>query len=297
MNRDKKINNKRNRGLVGGFIALLGALLLLVNSASAQTYVGVRAGTGMGSARFLPAEEMGSVLGLFSGGISAKYFSDMKFVGAVQVDLQYAQTGYKYDLLKDSDSSYMRTINSIELPIMWHPHLYIMNRKARVFMNLGLTLNYNINSYEKYTSKENGVYSEGDYEFILVRDNRWGYGLVGGVGIGIFHKRFEFVAEGRYYYGYSDILKNYTKYPDNPMRSPMDNINISVAAYYRFGGEIKAEPSKRMAQKLEQMALGKQEVEQQIEDIKNTPILKEEAQALDSLELETIQLIKGQDDN
>lgn len=273
-----------------GFV-LLGLLMsLLVGSASGQTYVGVRGGYGIGNARFVSAKETKNLFGLLSGGVSAKYFSDIKFVGAVQVDLQYFENGFKYDLLKDSDSSYMRTVNTIELPLMWQPHIYIMNRNGRIFMNLGLNLGYNVSSYETYTSKENGVYYEGEYEFKLVRDNRFNYGLVGGIGISVFHKRFEFVAEGRYYYGYSDILKNYTQYPYNPMRSPVDNINVSFGVYYRFGGDIKAAPSKRMSEKLERRTL-------ELQQLENNPKMEEKAEALDSLFIETKELIEGTDTN
>lgn len=232
---------------------LTGILLMLVatTGVNAQSYVGVRAGYGMGSARIFPEREMQTLGGMMSAGISYKYFSDMRFVGAIQADLQYFQRGFKYDLIKDSDTSYQRRINSIELPLMWHPHFYIFNRKGRVFMNLGLNLSYNLNSTFEETSKKNGVLDKGDYEMKLVRDNRWGYGLVGGFGVSFFYDRFEFLFEGRYYYGYSDILKNHNKYVGNPLRSPLDNINFSIGVYYRLGeGGIKAPPSKRMAAKL-----------------------------------------------
>lgn len=253
MSADK--HNKNNKGLLR--LAIVAMLLLVsVSAASAQSYIGFRAGGGTGSARFVPEQETVTVFGLLSGGVSYKYFSDLKFVGAVEADVQYFERGYKYDLAKDSDSSYMRTINSIDLPIMWHPHIYVMNRNARVFMNLGMNLTYNIDSYEKYVSKENGTYSEGEYDMLLIRDNRWGYGLVAGFGVSFFWERLEFTAEARYYYGYSDVLKNYTKYPDNPMRSPLDNMNISFGISYRLGqGGIKSAPSAHHIERMEAKAL------------------------------------------
>ena len=50
----------------------------------------------------------------------------------------------------------------------------------------------------------------------------------------------------RYYFGYADLMRNMNKYYDNatdgaenpfrstPLRSPLDNINISVTLAYRF---------------------------------------------------------------
>lgn len=250
-NNRKNSLTKRVGSLIRALLCCVALMALSASKVSAQSYVGIRGGYGIGSVRLLPAEETKSVLGLLSGGVTYKYFSDTRFVGAIEVDVQYFERAYKYDIAKDSDTSYMRSINSIDLPLMWHPHIYIMNRNGRVFFNLGLNFTYNIDSYYKWESKTTGILEEGDYDFLTVRDNRWGYGLIGGVGVSIFYQRFEFTAEGRYYYGYSDILKSYNKYPDNPMRSPLDNINISLGVSYRLGeGGIKALPSKRMAEKL-----------------------------------------------
>ena len=57
--------------------------------------------------------------------------------------------------------------------------------------------------------------------------------------------------EGRYYFGYSDVLRNGTKYQGNPTHSPLDNINISLAFYYRLSKEgIRSAPSRGVAQRM-----------------------------------------------
>ena len=80
----------------------------------------------------------------------------------------------------------------------------------------------------------------------FARDNRWGYGLAGGGGIALLIRRFEINVRARYYFGLSDIVRNRNKYADNgidgsenpfwatPMRSPLDNLMISVGLNYRF---------------------------------------------------------------
>lgn len=222
-----------------------------MTSVTAQHYIGIKGGWGGGSARFLPNKETGIEWGLPSGGISYKFYSNTKFVGGVQVDLQYLGRGFMYDIKKDSDTSYHRTITSIDLPIMWQPHAYIFHRNARVFLNLGVTFSYNLTSKEYMKSKKEGTFYERDYHFGVTRDNRVGYGLCGGAGLSIFIKRFEIAAEGRYYFGYSDILKNKTKYESNPLRSPLDNINISMALYYRLSKDgIRSAPSKSTARRM-----------------------------------------------
>ena len=67
-----------------------------------------------------------------------------------------------------------------------------------------------------------------------------------GGGIAFLIRRFELNFRVRYYFGYSDIVRNRNKYSDNvgdgsenpfwatPLRSPLDNLTISVGLNYRF---------------------------------------------------------------
>ncbi len=217
----------------------------------AQHYIGVRGGWGGGSARFTPARETKLEWGLYSGGLSYKFYTAQKYVGGIQADLQYMGRGFAYDLQSKSDSSYHRTINSFELPFMWQPHIYVFQRHGRIFLNLGVYLSYMGGSEYYYKSKKAGIYEEGPYQKQVTRDTRWGYGLCGGAGIGFLIRRFEIAVEGRYYFGYSDVLRNGTKYQGNPTHSPLDNINISLALYYRLSKEgIRSAPSRGVAQRM-----------------------------------------------
>lgn len=232
---------------------------------AAQHYIGVRAGYGGGSVRVFPAEENGLTWGLYSGGVSWKYYSHDRFVGGVQVDVEYFQRAMKRELTyarlpDDTTTTYTRYINSVMVPLIWQPHLYFFGRSMRVYMNFGLTFSYNINSYYEWRSEIYAPYGEpvnllerGNYEMRLTRDNRFGYGLMGGAGIGYLLGRFEFQVEARYYFGYSDILRNRNIYEENPLRSPLDNINVSVGVYYRLGrGGILSPPGKNAAEKIRQ---------------------------------------------
>ena len=233
-------------------------MVLLSGSLYAQHYVGVRGGWGGGSSRLVPARETGTEWGLYSAGVSYKFYTDSKFVGGIQADLQYMGRGYMYNQYRDSDTSYHRTVNSLELPFMWQPHFYIMRRHARVYLNLGVYMSYHLDSEYYWKSKKEGIYLRSEYEMKNTRDNRWGYGLCGGGGISVLIRRFEVAFEARYYYGYADILRNKTKYQGNPLRSPLDNINMSMAVYYRLSKEdIRSAPSKNVARKMEEAAARK----------------------------------------
>ena len=103
-------------------------------------------------------------------------------MGAIQVDLEYMQRGFMYDEVRGGDTSYHRTINTFELPFMWQPHIYVFQRHARVYLNLGVYLSYATGSKYYWQSKKNGIFEQGDYPMMLTRDPRWGYGLCGGGG-------------------------------------------------------------------------------------------------------------------
>ena len=111
-----------------------------------------------------------------------------------------------------------------------------------------------------YKSKRVGIYEQGPYTMKLTRDTRWGYGLCGGAGLSFLIRRFEVAFEGRYYFGYSDVLRNGTKYQGNPTHSPLDNINVSMAFYYRLSKEgIRAEPSKGVARRMQEAEMRRAE--------------------------------------
>ena len=100
-------------------------LLLGAGGVRAQHYVGIRAGYGSGSVRIFPPTETGMIWGLYSGGVSWKYYSPVKYVGAVEADLEFMQRGYK-ELMKggfpylpdDTTTTYHRNVNSLVLPLI-----------------------------------------------------------------------------------------------------------------------------------------------------------------------------------
>ena len=150
---------------------------------------------------------------------------------------------------------YTRKLNSFMMPIVWQPHFYLARHHLRVYLEAALTFSYNFDSsYVNEVARTNGIESwHGKYTFKTVRDNRWGYGLAGGGGFAVLAGRFEVQARVRYYFGFSDIVRNRNKYADNtfdgpenpfyytPRRSPVDNLTFSVGVSYRFNRDGFAE--------------------------------------------------------
>ena len=209
-----------------------------------QHFVGIKGGWGFGDARFFPAYETPLVGGLLNGGVTWRYYTENprslvdRYAGGIAAELEFIQRGFRREMFGDKNVEYKRTVNSVILPFMWQPHFYMSQKRLLFFFNAGLTLQYNISSKEYLTDLTTGVVTESDYDLLLVRDNRWGYGLCGGAGFGYNVGRVTLSAEGRYYFGYSDILKRKTVYEDNFfMRSPLDNIMITFGMSYRLGQE------------------------------------------------------------
>lgn len=242
-------------------------LVFMTVSASAQHYVGVKGGWGAAKGRFYPVqnsagESMESLtrFGKSTAGVMWKYYSPQQVVGGIGVELEFQQRGYA---LADADinkpeKNYTvqgRTVNTITMPLIWQPHLYLIRRHVRVFVSAGVTLNYNLDSgntafNETWQAGKMANRVTQPYTMQRARDVRWGYGWLGGAGVGVLIGRMEIFAEGRYYYGMSDLLRTKGKYIFNELgviRSEMDNIYITMGVYWRLGkGGIKEAPLRRV---------------------------------------------------
>ncbi len=229
-------------------------LALTPLAASAQHTFGFMAGYGMNSGRLTPKMETRSLWGAYTGGVSWRYYGHQKFIGGFGIDLEFIQQGFSFapnaSQVEDKKDYlwYTRNVNSIMMPIVWQPHFYMAKNRVRVFLEAAATFSYNLSSkYENEYAKARGADDwKGDYEFRTERDNRWGYGLAGGGGVALLFGRYELAFRARYYFGFSDIVRNRNKYAENsmdgsenpfwytPLRSPMDNLTITVGLSYRF---------------------------------------------------------------
>ncbi len=247
----------------GVFIALMlwGAL-----SVSAQHYVGVKAGYGAAHGRFFTKPDRSDLIwNRYTGGLVWKYFSPQQVVGGVSAELEFQQRGYN---LLDGDGAItgegdyegrMRTVSSITMPLIWQPHLYMINRRVRFFLSAGVTVSYNMGIGDKLTTTRYNWNAETathtptsttvPYKMQTARDVRWAYGWLGGAGLSVLVNRWEIFAEGRYYYGMSDILRTKTKYlfnEEGSIRSELDNIYITLGVTFRLGkGGILAPPLRK----------------------------------------------------
>lgn len=220
-----------------------------VGTVAAQHTVALVGGGGMTNARLYPMQEMRPIWGVVTGGVSWRYYTAERFVGGIGVDLEYMQRGFSYspDAYRHEDKKdynyYTRRVNSLVVPMMWQPHFYLFKNHVRIYLEAGVTFTFNLSA----TYKNEVSNSAGRYKFKDLRDNWIEYGLAGGGGIDFLVKRVEFGFRARYYFGYSDMMRNRNKYYDNktddnnenpfyltPLRSPVDNLMITFRVGFRF---------------------------------------------------------------
>jgi len=225
--------------------------------AYAQHTLGVFGGAGMATVRFYPKREMRQLFPVINGGLSCRYYSMPRYVGCVGVDMEYMQRGfsfgYTYTSKYDDEGKEHRTykfftrrVNTIMMPIVWQPHVYLARNHIRVFLDAAVTFSYNFGGDYEYEGQPTWT---GKYDWRLERDNRWNYGLAGGGGFALLFGQFEVGVRARYYFGYADLLRNLNKYRNNgtdgrenpfyytPNRSPMDNLSVNVTLAFRFNKE------------------------------------------------------------
>ena len=228
-------------------IILTVCALLVTAGATAQHTLGITGGFGMTTARFYPKQETRPLWGGYNAGLTWRHYGKQRFVGGFGIDLEVMKRGFSYAPYASTTENeadyqyYTRELNSVVMPVVWLPHFYIGHR-IRIFLEAAATFSYNFGS--TYRNEIEGV--SGDYDFHVARDNRWGYGLAGGGGFAVLVGRFEVMARVRYYFGFSDIVRNRNKYsgnmndgPENPfyytpLRSPIDNLTFSIGVAYRF---------------------------------------------------------------
>lgn len=248
-------------------LAFIVAMVAYTTEARAQHVVAVTTGCGMATSRLYPAQETRPIWGTWTAGVSWRYYSLPRFVGCFGIDLEWQQRGFSYapyaSIYEDKSQYkyYTRRVNSMMLPVVWQPHVYLFKNHLRIYLEAAVTFSYNFASTfenrEPYTfgasAGSAGSVISGKYDMRTERDNRFSFGLAGGGGFDILIKQFEFGVRVRYDFGYSDILRNRNKYYDNgldqitkpgenpfwytPLRSPLDNLNICLRFGFRFNKE------------------------------------------------------------
>lgn len=145
----------------------------------------------------------------FSFGIPVRY----EFVDwfALQAEVSYDQKNY---CINRSPGYFPSDISNAYMQLPVFARFSFGGEKWRGFLNTGLYFGYWMSSKIKTVDfplnmSQMSVYEEKN-PFDSRRDNRFDGGLLGGIGLQYqLSQRVQLVAEGRYYYGLTDLQKEY----------------------------------------------------------------------------------------
>ena len=140
--------------------------------------------------------------------VCEKYFSS---ICAVQVEVNYAQLGWK-ELIEDgTGNTYVRDLSYIQIPLFMQMGWGREERGVKFFLNAGPQIGVYLGGKETKGGGEwnpdnrpNGV----NYQYGMELDNAFDYGIAAGLGLELSTSVGHFMLEGRYYYGLGDVFDN-----------------------------------------------------------------------------------------
>lgn len=221
---------------------ILLVLLLTINSTfiSAQKTksfkpefsFGLSGGTLFSEIDFVPRVAQTSHNGI-SIGVSSKYVSE-KHLGII-AELNFSQRGWAEDFIDiNTDFMYSRTMNFLELPLL--THIYFGD-KVKFIFNIGPQVSYMLSdkaemnsALSEYLNDYPNINPDGPPIGIQYKaiDNKFDYGLLGGLGIEFSTPLGDFDLEGRYYFGLGDSFIN----------DKSSSTNFSRSAHRYFQGKL-----------------------------------------------------------
>ena len=178
--------------------------------------VGVNAGMNMSTVSFEPSIKQKSHSGM-AFGVTARYMSEkyFKMMCGIQAEINYSQRGWKENIEDGSGNTYSRTMNYVEIPLLAHLAFGkdALDKGVKFFVNAGPQIGFFLSEKEKMSAdwdisnRPNGIVQQ----YGKTVENKFDYGILGGLGLELSTKAGHFLLEGRYYYGLSDFWKSTKK--------------------------------------------------------------------------------------
>jgi hypothetical protein len=172
--------------------------------------VGVNLGMNMTKVDFSPRIKQKSHNGM-AFGVTARYMCEKYFnmMCGIQAEINYTQRGWKEDIDDGSENTYSRTMNYIEVPLLAHLAFGkdALDKGVKFFINMGPQVAYFLSEKEKMSEEWNPAYRPNgvNQQYGKWVENKFDYGILGGMGLEFSTKAGHFLLEGRYYYGLADF--------------------------------------------------------------------------------------------
>ena len=172
--------------------------------------LGVDVGMNMSQVSFEPSIKQKSQNGM-AFGITARYMCEKYFnmMCGIQAEVNYSQRGWNEKIEDGSGNTYNRSMNYLEVPLLAHLAFGkdALDKGVKFFVNMGPQIGLFLNEKENMSDnwdpsyRPNGVVQQ----YGKMVENKFDYGILGGLGLELSTKAGHFLLEGRYYYGLSDF--------------------------------------------------------------------------------------------
>lgn len=185
--------------------------------------IGVNGGYVLSNVGFTPKVNQ-TFHGGITGGFSFRYVCEKYFstICAVQAEVNYAQIGWKEQILDVNDASvinsvtglpeeYSRTMNYIQIPIFAHLGWGREEKGFQFFFQAGPQIGFCLGESTKTNFNVNDANFEDRVNSVVAQDtmaveNKFDYGIAAGLGLEYSHPKVgHFQLEARYYYGLGNI--------------------------------------------------------------------------------------------
>lgn len=208
-------------------------------------FVGVNGGVNLSSVGFTPTIPQSNLL-TPSLGITVRYTCEKYFSAlcSFQAEVNLGQHGWKEDIRDGQDQktgeTYSRTISYVQVPLIARLAWGRETRGMQFFLNLGPQIGFSLFDKEKANfdlanpgTRVNNVTEEYGKEI----ENKFDYGIIGGVGAELGTGIGRFGVEARYYFGLGNIFKNSKR--DKFSKSNNSSIEIRVSYLTDFHNVFK----------------------------------------------------------
>ena len=172
--------------------------------------VGLNLGMNMTQVEFSPQIKQKSLNGM-GFGMTARYITEkyFKMICGIQAEVNYTQRGWKENIEDGTGNSYSRTMNYVEVPLLAHLAFGkdALDKGVKFYLNMGPQIAFFLNEKENKsenwdpTNRPNGV----NQQYGKLVENKFDYGILGGIGMELSTGVGHFLLEGRYYYGLADF--------------------------------------------------------------------------------------------
>lgn len=196
--------------------------------------LGVNGGINLNKVSFSPTVNQSNLMGINTG-LTARYISEKYFsmICGAQIEVNFSQRGWDEYYENYPDVHYTRTMNYVEIPFLAHL-AFGKDRGMQFFLNLGPQIGFLLNESTTQTGDMEDMLNSNPYfeteQHDKPADNKFDYGIAGGAGVELRTGIGNFIIEGRYYFGLSDIYNSTKK--DYFARSA--NGSIIIKATYLF---------------------------------------------------------------